>query len=203
MVRAATSPTVSMFDLSPEVAEGPAACVVTGAGSRAVRHRAGRLRRQLAGTPAMASRARSPPHRRRSAEPQADAHRDRALWLLVHCTAEPRSTWAITPARSVRRRLHLVTDPREKRVRNVFGATVNDVVLAHVPRGVLRSLLPCATTSIPRTARRHGPGLGPRQKRDKDAMGNQVSSMFALLATDIDDPVQRSLLCDSRRHEDG
>ena len=76
-----------------------------------------------------------------------------------------------------------------KRVKNAFGCTVNDVVLA-LCGGALRRYFDA-----------HGEVLdGPlvamvpmsvRSEDEKCAMGNKVTSMLTSLATDIDDPAER------------
>jgi WS/DGAT/MGAT family acyltransferase len=78
-----------------------------------------------------------------------------------------------------------------KIVKNAFGVTVNDVILA-LCGGALRHYLDG----------RHEHPDGPlvamvpisvRSEDQRGAMGNQVSSALSTLATDIDDPVQRLL----------
>lgn len=76
-----------------------------------------------------------------------------------------------------------------KRVKNAFGSTVNDVVLA-LCAGALRRYFD------DRDERLEGPlvamvPVSVRSESDKGAMGNQVSSMLASLATDLDDSVAR------------
>ncbi len=77
-----------------------------------------------------------------------------------------------------------------KMVKQAFGVTLNDVVLA-VVSGALRrhmdkrgeTLSKSLTCSVPVGA--DGPEDGPR------LIGNRVSNLFTTLATDIDDPVAR------------
>ena len=101
----------------------------------------------------------------------------------------PRTSFntAITPRRSYA--YTSLSLPAVKAVKAAAGATVNDVVLAlcagalrrylddhgEHPEGPLVAMVPVSV----------------RSDDDKDAMGNRVSSMFASLATDIDDPVKR------------
>ena len=94
---------------------------------------------------------------------------------------------AITPARAVAASSLSLSDV--KRVKNAFGATVNDVVLA-LCAGALRSYFDGRGEEV------EGPLLAMvpvsvRAEEQKGDMGNQVSSMFTSLATDIDDPVER------------
>jgi diacylglycerol O-acyltransferase / wax synthase len=101
----------------------------------------------------------------------------------------PRTSFntAITPRRSFA--FTSVSLPQVKAVKNATGATVNDVVLA-LCAGALRSYLD-AHDEHP-----DGPlvamvPVSVRGDDEKDAMGNRVTSTFASLATDIDDPVKR------------
>jgi len=76
-----------------------------------------------------------------------------------------------------------------KRVKNAFGATVNDVVLA-LCAGALRRYFDDRGEEL------SGPLLAmvPVSVRSEDArgdMGNQVSTMFTSLSTDVSDPVER------------
>jgi WS/DGAT/MGAT family acyltransferase len=100
----------------------------------------------------------------------------------------PRTSFntAITPRRTFA--YTTVSLPTVKAIKNATGSTVNDVVLA-LCAGALRRYLD-----------EHGEHPdGPlvamvpvsvRTEDDKE-MGNRVSSMFASLATDVDDPVDR------------
>jgi WS/DGAT/MGAT family acyltransferase len=101
----------------------------------------------------------------------------------------PRTSFntAITPRRSFA--FASVPLPLVKAVKNAAGATVNDVVLA-LCAGTLRSYLDA------RGEQPDGPlvamvPVSVRSEDEKDALGNRVSSMFASLATDVDDPVDR------------
>ena len=94
---------------------------------------------------------------------------------------------AITPARSIA--VSSLSLSEVKRVKNAFGATVNDVVLA-LCAGALRRYFDVKGEVV------DGPLLAmvPVSVRAEDQrkdMGNQVSSMFTSLATDVDDPVER------------
>ncbi|MCU1497077.1 MAG: wax ester/triacylglycerol synthase family O-acyltransferase [Acidimicrobiales bacterium] len=94
---------------------------------------------------------------------------------------------AITSRRSVAVSSLSLTDV--KRVKNIFGATVNDVVLA-LCAGAMRRYF------ADRSERVEGPLLAMvpvsvRAEDQRQDMGNQVSSMFTTLATDVADPVAR------------
>lgn len=79
--------------------------------------------------------------------------------------------------------------PAVKKVKNAFGCTVNDVVLA-LCAGALRRYFDGRdehldgplVAMVPVSVRTDGEG---------DKQGNQVSSMLTSLATDVDDPVER------------
>jgi WS/DGAT/MGAT family acyltransferase len=82
-----------------------------------------------------------------------------------------------------------VSLPEVKMVKNAFGCTVNDVVLA-LCGGALRRYFDSKSEPI------EGPlvamvPVSVRTEAQKGEQGNQVSSMLASLATDIDDPVER------------
>ena len=101
----------------------------------------------------------------------------------------PRTSFntAITPRRSFA--YTSVSLPTVKAVKNATGATVNDVVLA-LCAGALRSYLE------EHDEQPDGPlvamvPVSVRGDEEKDALGNRVTSVFASLATDVDDPVKR------------
>jgi diacylglycerol O-acyltransferase len=75
-----------------------------------------------------------------------------------------------------------------KRVKNAFGATVNDVVLAIVAGALRRYLLERGELpDKPLVA-----GVPVSTAADPERLGgNKVSNMFTALRTDIDDPVER------------
>lgn len=94
---------------------------------------------------------------------------------------------AITPARSMA--VDSLSLSEVKRVKNAFGVTVNDVVLA-LCAGALRGYFEAKGEEV------DGPLLAMvpvsvRADDQRQDMGNQVSSMFTSLATDIADPVER------------
>ena len=110
----------------------------------------------------------------------------------------PRTSFntAISPRRSFA--YTTVSLPTVKAVKNATGSTVNDVVLA-LCAGALRRYLddhgehPDAplVAMVP---------VSVRTEDDKE-MGNRVSSMFASLATDVDDPVERLKVIHECMHE--
>jgi diacylglycerol O-acyltransferase / wax synthase len=113
--------------------------------------------------------------------------RDAALHVTLPLTA-PRLSMnrTITPHRIVS--FSSVSLDDVKTTKNALGVTVNDVVLA-VAAGALRSYLEARgelpdrplVAAIP-TSVRHA---------DTPAFGNRVSSMFASLPVDVDDPIER------------
>ena len=76
-----------------------------------------------------------------------------------------------------------------KTVKNAFGTTVNDVVLATCA-GALRRYLD-GRGELPDEPLVAMVPVSVRTEDLKGTMGNQVSSMFTSLATDCDDPVER------------
>jgi len=101
----------------------------------------------------------------------------------------PRTSFntAITPRRSFA--FTSLSLPTAKAVKNATGATVNDVVLA-LCAGALRRYLDDQGEQPDAPLVAMVP-VSVRTEDQKGAMGNQVTSMFASLATDIDDPVER------------
>ena len=78
-----------------------------------------------------------------------------------------------------------------KAVKNEYGTTVNDVVLA-LCAGALRRYLD-ARGELPDTPLVAMVPISVRAEAEKGTMGNRVSSMLTSLATDVDDPVERLL----------
>lgn len=101
----------------------------------------------------------------------------------------PRTSFntAITPRRSFA--FTSLSLPTVKAVKAAAGATVNDVVLA-LCAGALRSYLDAEGEQPDGPLVAMVP-VSVRSEDEKDALGNRVTSMFASLATDIDDPVER------------
>lgn len=94
---------------------------------------------------------------------------------------------ALTPHRSLG--LNTIELSRVKAVKNKLGCTVNDVVLT-LCAGALRGYLD------DRGEHPDGPliamvPVSVRSEDQRNAMGNQVSTAFASLATDLDDPIDR------------
>ncbi|MGQ0830950.1 MAG: WS/DGAT/MGAT family O-acyltransferase [Microthrixaceae bacterium] len=103
--------------------------------------------------------------------------------------AAPRTSFnaALSPARSY---AYTSLDlPTVKAVKNAIGCTVNDVVLG-LCGGALRDYLK-AGDELPETPLVAMVPMSVRSEDQRDAMGNQVSSMLTSLATDVDDPIDR------------
>ena len=97
---------------------------------------------------------------------------------------------AITPYRKVA--FSNVPLDEVKMVKNAFGTTVNDVVLA-LCSGALRRYLEAHGQHLDKPLMATCP-VSVRGDDDSKQMGsNQVSAMFTSLASDIDDPVERLL----------
>ena len=101
----------------------------------------------------------------------------------------PRTSFniALTPRRSYA--FTTVSLPAVKAVKAATGSTVNDVVLA-LCAGALRSYLEDRGELLDGPLVAMVP-VSVRSDDQKDALGNRVTSMFASLATDVDDPIDR------------
>ncbi len=104
----------------------------------------------------------------------------------------PRTSFngAITPHRKVAYTIASLSDV--KAIKNAFGTTVNDVVLAVVGGGLRRYLqrtnqLPekSLISTVPISVR------PPEGEEDTSIGANKVSAMFTSLATHVEDPVER------------
>lgn len=78
---------------------------------------------------------------------------------------------------------------RVKRLKQLMGCTVNDVVLA-ICAGALRTYL-LQHNALPGQPLVTMVPVSTRTAAEKNTMGNQVSAMFLQLATDIADPIER------------
>jgi diacylglycerol O-acyltransferase len=106
----------------------------------------------------------------------------------VPLTAPPSSlNGVLTPHRRVALTSVPLADVKE--VKRAFGVTVNDVVLA-VCAGALRRFLDRRGT-IPDRPLLAAIPASVRTADERGVMGNRVSAMFATLATQLDDPVDR------------
>ncbi|HUY86513.1 MAG TPA: wax ester/triacylglycerol synthase family O-acyltransferase [Acidimicrobiales bacterium] len=85
-----------------------------------------------------------------------------------------------------------------KLVKNTFGGTVNDVVLA-VCSGALKAYLE-DRGEMPEESLVAAIPISVRTEDEKGTLGNRVSAMLASLATAIDDPVKRyAAICEGTR----
>jgi WS/DGAT/MGAT family acyltransferase len=92
-----------------------------------------------------------------------------------------------------------------KHVKNTFGTTVNDVVMA-VCAGALRRYLD-ERGELPDDPLVAFVPISVRAENEKGAMGNRVAGMFTSLATNIDDPVARlrainEITCSAKEQQD-
>src|SRR5207237_6470334 len=103
----------------------------------------------------------------------------------------PRTSFngAITPHRKVAYSIASLSDV--KAIKNAFGTTVNDVVLAVVGGGLRRYLQ--RTSQVPDKSLIATVPISVRPPEGEDAGvgANKVSAMFTSLATDLEDPVER------------
>jgi len=90
------------------------------------------------------------------------------------------------------RRAWLASVPLDdlKRVKNAFGGTVNDVVLAIVA-GSLRRWLHARGLKTEGTELRAGVPVSTRAASDEGAMGNRIAQLVAPMPVDLADPVAR------------
>ncbi|MEX2293296.1 MAG: wax ester/triacylglycerol synthase family O-acyltransferase [Acidimicrobiales bacterium] len=103
--------------------------------------------------------------------------------------AAPRTSFnaALTPARSY---AYTSLDlPTVKALKNAVGCTVNDLVLGLCGTALRDYLL--ARGEHPDAPLVAMVPVSVRTDDKRDAMGNQVSSIFTSLATDVDDPIDR------------
>jgi WS/DGAT/MGAT family acyltransferase len=103
---------------------------------------------------------------------------------------------AITPHRKVA--FCSVPLAEVKAVKQAFGVTVNDVVLA-VAAGALRSYL-ASRNELPGRPLVAAIPASVRADDTTEAHGNQVSAMFAALPVDVEDPVERLLATQQSAH---
>ena len=180
--------TVALLDLTPEVAEHvpeeewqadrvPTEVELLGYAASSLARQPFRLAKAVAnlGGSAMALRRRDGEAPRLSPPPTP--------------FAAPRTSFntAITGRRSYA--FTSLSLPRAKAVKNATGTTVNDVVLA-LCAGALRRYLD-GRDELPDKPLVAMVPVSVRTDDQRDALGNQVSSMLASLATDIDDPLDR------------
>ena len=183
---------VHLFDLEPEPAESPPDLAPTADAERVpsdlemVAYAASSLARQPL------RMARTLPSTLRSVVSLVRRRRGAEAGMATPFTA-PRTPFngAITPHRNVAVANLSLDDV--KLIKRAFGTTVNDVVLA-LCSGALRRYL-AGRAALPETSLI---AVVPISVRAPDADGdgdgegsNQVSAMFANLASDLDDPVER------------
>ncbi|MGH2758933.1 MAG: wax ester/triacylglycerol synthase family O-acyltransferase, partial [Actinomycetota bacterium] len=105
---------------------------------------------------------------------------------LPFATPKTRFNTALTPHRTFTMATHALDDV--KTVKNAFGATVNDVILAVVAGGLRRYLEEHG--ELPERPLVAGVPVSTAAEPER-LSGNKVSNMFTSLRTDIPDPVER------------
>jgi diacylglycerol O-acyltransferase / wax synthase len=180
---------VNLLDLSPEPAEAPAADEWRPDRIPTDLELVGYALASLARQPFRAAKA-----ARRTAAMALDLRRRNRLPDVSPPPAPfaaPRTSLnrAITPHRRVAFASVPLADV--KMVKNAFGTTVNDVVLA-LCAGALRRHLD-QRGELPAEPLVAMVPISVRTDDEKGTMGNRVSSMLTSLATDVDDPVERLL----------
>ncbi len=179
--------TVALFDLSPEVAEHPVTepwepdkvptqVEMLGYATQSlIRQPLGVLRAlRRTGEAALSIRSMM----------RAPGHALAPMPFTAPATSINRS---ISSARSVATTTLSLSEV--KKVKNALGATVNDVILA-LCGATLKAYFDRQGEELDAPLLAMVP-VSVRADDQKESMGNQVSSMFASLATDVDDPVER------------
>ncbi len=180
--------TVALFDLTPEVAEVPppeqpwrpdrvpSDPELIGYALNSLARQPLRAAKTVRRTVATALNLRSANRQPDAAPPPAPFSAPRTS---INAALTPHRSYAMTT----------LSLSEVKRVKNAFGATVNDVVLA-LCAGALRRYFDERGEELDRPLVAMVP-VSVRAESEKAAMGNRVSSMLASLATDVDDPVER------------
>lgn len=116
-------------------------------------------------------------------------HRDPDTVVGAVPLTAPRTPWnaAITPHRKVA--FGGVALSEVKAVKDHFGVTVNDIVLAVVGGALRRYLLD--HDALPDEPLVATCPISIRTEDEQGAMNNRVSAMFTTLATHVDDPIER------------
>ena len=180
--------TVALLDLSPEIAEHepdeewvpdrvPTDVELLGYAASSLARQPVRVARALGKTAGAALAVR----RRNRSEPD--------LTPPPSPFSAPRTSFntAITPRRSFA--FTTVSLPAVKAVKNATGATVNDVVLG-LCAGALKRYLDGLGEQLDAPLVAMVP-VSVRTDDERGALGNRVTSMFASLATDVEDPIER------------
>lgn len=182
--------TVALFDLSPEVAEVPAPAQpwrpdhvpsdfeLVGYATNSLVRQPVKLVKALRQTAATALNVRSVNRQSQDDPPPSPF-------------SAPRTSInaALTSHRSYAMRT--LSLPDVKHVKNTFGTTVNDVVLA-LCSGALRSYFDARSELLDGPLVAMVP-MSVRTESEQTTGGNRVTSMLTSLASDLDDPVDRLL----------
>ncbi len=178
----------AFFDLEP--APPPAAADVTGWSPDPVPGDVDRLRRALGSLPGQTERvARTLGTTVRTVRSLSSRNRDVQGTLPPSPFQAPRTS--VNRAISAHRRVHLGDVPLSdlRRVTDLLGGTVNDVVLAMVA-GSLRAFFAARDEPLERSLVALVP-VSVRSEEERGALGNRVSAMLVSLATGVEDPAAR------------
>lgn len=114
-------------------------------------------------------------------------------WVMMPLTSAPPTPWnkSITP----HRRFAMRTTSLEniKRLKNITGGTVNDIVMAICAGGLRQYLL--AHNVLPDKPLRAMVPVSIRTGDESDPWTNRVSGLVAELPTNCEDPLERVALC--------
>jgi diacylglycerol O-acyltransferase / wax synthase len=168
---------------------------ITGAGFELARRGSETIRRSVSSAAKLALRpARAAldtgrnPHRAREA-----LHAARALVEVIvrdELIAAPRTSLNVPIGGKRRLGVVKISLPEIKEIKNAFGGTVNDVVLA-LAAGAMRKLLLSRGEEPPAQGLRAMVPVNVRRAGEQLALGNKISSLFVALPVTEEDPLKR------------
>ena len=131
------------------------------------------------------------PLRRRRNEIRRQRELDEGLLApVLPAIGAPPTPWNATIGNHRRYAFDTLSLSDAKEVKNALGCTLNDIVMS-LTAGVLRSYL-LKHDALPDAPLIAMVPVSIRQQEEADTYSNRVSAIFAPLATDVDDPVERT-----------